>query len=282
MSKINKIRLDGELYELEDPNVPEWARNSQKPSYKTSELENDEGFLKEEDIDTIAGEDGATFTPSVSSDGVISWTNDKGLANPNSVNIKGPQGEKGEKGETGETGPQGNDYVLTDDDKEEIADLVKGKISTGTGNVSSDTINSIVVVDSLPDVEEEGVLYLVKEIEIEEPTIEYVTNPTMEMGTISNSTGELVESSEHCRTADYVYIKGKPTLTLSNSINASMYVVCYDENKNFMTNWYIDGEGQYSYKRVSSGGTFTFPEDAYYIKLRFSSAEIVEVTITYE
>lgn len=164
----------------------------------------------------------------------------------------------------------------------EINNGVLSATATGTGNVSSDTINSIVVVDSLPDVEEEGVLYLVKETEIEEPTIEYVTNPTMEMGTISNSTGALVESSEHCRTADYVYIKGKPTLTLSNSINASMYVVCYDENKNFMTNWYIDDEGQYSYKRVSSGGTFTFPEDAYYIKLRFSSAEIVEVTITYE
>ena len=38
------------------------------------------------------GADGATFTPSVSADGVISWTNNKGLANPDSVNIKGPAG----------------------------------------------------------------------------------------------------------------------------------------------------------------------------------------------
>ena len=44
------------------------------------------------------GENGATFTPSVSSAGVISWTNDKGLPNPTSVNIKGQQGEKGEQG----------------------------------------------------------------------------------------------------------------------------------------------------------------------------------------
>ena len=155
-------------------------------------------------------------------------------------------------------------------------------IDVGTGNVSSNVINSIVVVDVLPEIEQDGVLYLVKEFEIEEPTIEYVTNPTMEMGKISSSTGELEESSEYCRTADYVYIKGKPTLTLSNSIDASMNVVCYDENKNFMTNWLTEGESKYSYKRVSSGGTFTFPEDAYYIKLRFSSTEIVEVTITYE
>lgn len=281
MSKINKIRLDGELYELEDPNVPEWARNSQKPSYKTSELENDEGFLKEEDIDTIAGEDGATFTPSVSSDGVISWTNDKGLANPNSVNIKGPQGEKGEKGETGETGPQGNDYVLTDDDKEEIADLVKGKISTGTGNVSSDTINSIVVVESLPEVEEEGVLYLVKEIE--EPAIEYVTNPTMQMGYLSTDDGTVSDSAEYCVPSDYIYIKGKPTLTITNSTNTSMRVVCYDADKNFMTNWFTDDDGTtYNYKRLSSGGQYTFPDDAYYIKFRITSTEIVNVTIAYE
>ena len=42
-----------------------------------------------------------------------------------------------------------------------------GKIPTieqNTGNVSSDIINSIVVVDYLPAVEEDGVLYLVRDI----------------------------------------------------------------------------------------------------------------------
>lgn len=38
------------------------------------------------------GENGATFTPSVSYDGVLSWTNDKGLDNPEPVNIKGKDG----------------------------------------------------------------------------------------------------------------------------------------------------------------------------------------------
>jgi hypothetical protein len=55
----------------------------------------------------IAGEDGATFTPNVSTEGIISWTNDKGLANPESVNIKGPQGPQGERGLQGEQGKQG-------------------------------------------------------------------------------------------------------------------------------------------------------------------------------
>lgn len=54
-----------------------------------------------------SGSDGATFTPSVSPDGVISWTNDKGLPNPDPVDIMGPEGPQGPKGDTGDTGPQG-------------------------------------------------------------------------------------------------------------------------------------------------------------------------------
>ena len=86
---------------------------------------NIKGPQGEQGIQGIQGEDGAkgedgekgdkgtTFTPSVSSAGVLSWTNDGGLANPSSVNIKGPQGEQGIQGiqgiqgETGATGPAG-------------------------------------------------------------------------------------------------------------------------------------------------------------------------------
>ena len=42
---------------------------------------------------------GATFTPSVDEDGNISWTNNKGLENPSSQNIRGPQGIQGPQGE---------------------------------------------------------------------------------------------------------------------------------------------------------------------------------------
>lgn len=51
---------------------------------------------------------GATFKPSVDSEGNLSFTNDKGLENPTSVNIKGPKGEPGEQGPQGTEGPQGN------------------------------------------------------------------------------------------------------------------------------------------------------------------------------
>lgn len=60
------------------------------------------------------GPAGATFTPGVSEEGIISWTNNGGLVNPDPVNIRGPQGEQGERGEQGpqgeigETGPKGD------------------------------------------------------------------------------------------------------------------------------------------------------------------------------
>lgn len=45
------------------------------------------------------GDPGITFTPNVSSDGTLSWTNDGNKPNPENVNIKGPKGEPGDKGD---------------------------------------------------------------------------------------------------------------------------------------------------------------------------------------
>ena len=50
------------------------------------------------------------WRPSVSSSGVLSWTNSTSETTPSSVNIKGPKGDTGAtgpKGATGATGPQG-------------------------------------------------------------------------------------------------------------------------------------------------------------------------------
>lgn len=46
------------------------------------------------------GTDGTTFTPSVSPEGVISWTNDGDKENPTAVNIKGATGDNGDDGTT--------------------------------------------------------------------------------------------------------------------------------------------------------------------------------------
>lgn len=53
------------------------------------------------------GARGITFTPVVDSRGNISWSNDGGLENPQTVNITGPQGDTGAKGDTGPRGEKG-------------------------------------------------------------------------------------------------------------------------------------------------------------------------------
>lgn len=57
-----------------------------------------------------SGKDGIgfTYTPSVNSNGDLTWTNNGQLENPDTVNIKGPKGDPGPRGPQGETGPAGS------------------------------------------------------------------------------------------------------------------------------------------------------------------------------
>ena len=73
-----------------------------------------------------SGAPGVTFIPSVSSAGVISWTNNGGLNNPASVNIKGPKGDKGDKP------VKGTDY-FTDADKTEMVNAVLAAMTNANG-----------------------------------------------------------------------------------------------------------------------------------------------------
>lgn len=63
------------------------------------------------------GEDGATFTPTIDESGNLSWTNNKGLTNPTTVNIKGATGEKGLKGD------KGDPFTYSDFTTEQLASL---------------------------------------------------------------------------------------------------------------------------------------------------------------
>lgn len=57
------------------------------------------------------GKNGVTFFPNVDTAGNLSWTNDGGLTNPETVNITGPQGPAGEKGSDGSRGKDGSPGV---------------------------------------------------------------------------------------------------------------------------------------------------------------------------
>ena len=67
-----------------------------------------DGLPGKDGADGAAGKDGVTFTPSMSDDGDLSWTNDGGKANPQTVNLKGPKGDTGLQGPIGPQGPKGD------------------------------------------------------------------------------------------------------------------------------------------------------------------------------
>lgn len=58
-------------------------------------------------LPTSGGKDGTTFTPNVDEYGDLSWTNDGGLPNPATVNIRGPRGYAGLNGLDGADGEDG-------------------------------------------------------------------------------------------------------------------------------------------------------------------------------
>lgn len=79
------------------------------------------------------GDTGPYFTPSVSDDGDLSWTNNGELTNPKTVNIKGPKGDTGAQGPQGEQGPAGPVNVPA------TTSLIKGNGSGGLVAASPET-----------------------------------------------------------------------------------------------------------------------------------------------
>lgn len=82
------------------------------------------------------GRNGSTFTPSVSSAGDLSWTNDGGLPNPGTVNIRGPVGPKGADGKDGAAGPPGQPPSTFP------ATAITGTVSVSKGGTGRSTLTS--------------------------------------------------------------------------------------------------------------------------------------------
>lgn len=80
-----KKRVVAEKSRVEEENKRVESENKREEYIKDLKQEKEEGKLN-----------GATFTPEVDSEGNLSWTNNKELSNPETVNIKGPKGDKGD------------------------------------------------------------------------------------------------------------------------------------------------------------------------------------------
>ena len=96
--------------------------------------------------EALARSTGVTFTPHISLDGVISWTNDGGLANPAPVSVKGAKGDKGETGATGATGAQGEQGEKGDKgdagEAGKAATIAVGAVETGDPGTEASVTNT--------------------------------------------------------------------------------------------------------------------------------------------
>ena len=99
------------------------------------------------------------FTPSVSSEGVLSWTNKAGLPNPASVNIKGAKGDKGDtgaqgiqgvKGDKGDTGEQGLQGIAGIAATIRIGSVYTGEPGTNASVTNSGTSTNAILNFTIP------------------------------------------------------------------------------------------------------------------------------------
>ena len=90
----------------------------------------------------------AIFTPSVSEDGDLSWTNNLDFENPATVNIKGEKGDKGDQGD------KGDPFTYEDLTAAQKLEITQGLVTANSA------IKRIELVTQYPSVEQEGVLYI--------------------------------------------------------------------------------------------------------------------------
>ena len=173
VEQTSKGQLDNYVDKTSKSELDTYVEQTSKPSLdtyvnETSKIQIDNYVTqKEEEIK------GATFTPTVSPTGDLSFDNDKGLVNPPVVNIKGPKGDKGDK-------PlKGTDYY-TEEEKQQFTTetnalvvaegekqigLVGNKGTEEVGKVTKEGTAQVGAVQNQGALSIESLLKIQKEIE---------------------------------------------------------------------------------------------------------------------
>lgn len=154
------------------------------------------------------GTDGVTFTPSISDEGVLSWTNNGELNNPKPRNIKGSKGDKGDKGDAGgmidlNTNEVFNAFIGTteqwetwqtnpDNSTENVLFLPVGDENDPTPDyVTVDDLNGYVTTDALSDYG-----YVTSDALTGYALTSNVSPKFVKSATLSNTSAELTITSE--------------------------------------------------------------------------------------
>ena len=146
--------------------------------------------------DGANGADGVTFTPSVDSAGNLSWTNDGGLSNPDTVNIKGADGATGERGEQGIPGERGAQGAKGDKgDKGDPGAPGKDGKDGSDANVTAENIQSALGYAPVKDVQVAGTSVMtdgVANVPVASSSVSGVVKTQSWGGTMMDDSGSLV------------------------------------------------------------------------------------------
>ena len=183
------------------------------------------------------------FIPSVSSDGVLSWTNKAGLPNPASVNIKGAKGDQGLQGATGAaatirigsvtTGAAGSNASVTNSGT--TSDVVlnftlpRGKDGTGGGG------GTVTVDDELSDTSTNPVQNKVVKMNLDAlaSTAEGIAATAQEAKDVAQDAKDIAAASAKTQQSDWgstdtssmAYIKNKPDVLLKSGGTATGNII---------------------------------------------------------
>lgn len=175
------------------------------------------------------GPQGYTYTPAVSEEGVISWTNDGSLPNPSPVNIKGPQGKQGIQGVQGKQGERGYVYTpnvsqdgiisWTNDGDLENPDPVDIRGPEGPqGGQGEQGIQGPRGYTYTPSVGEDGTVRWTNDGNLPNPDPVNITGPQGETGETPDITAGTVETLEPGQDATAEITGETPNLVLNLGI----------------------------------------------------------------
>lgn len=175
------------------------------------------------------GPQGYTYTPAVSEEGVISWTNDGSLPNPSPVNIKGPQGKQGIQGVQGKQGERGYVYTpnvsqdgiisWTNDGDLENPDPVDIRGPEGPqGGQGEQGIQGPRGYTYTPSVGEDGTVSWTNDGNLPNPDPVNITGPQGETGETPDITAGTVETLEPGQDATAEITGETPNLVLNLGI----------------------------------------------------------------
>ena len=198
------------------------------------------------------GKNGSTFIPHVSADGVLSWTNDGGLENPDPVNIVGDV--EGALLYTAQT--------LTEDQKAQARANI-GVDASGAPIDSTLTQSGIAA-----DAGAVGSL-LMTDVDL--------SNIPLVNGYIHGSNGAFYSSSS-CMSTDFIDIGdfGGSILYITSYINGNCGFSIYDKNKAYLCGADGNTSGFTPNSKKPQAVTYDIPDNAYYVRFTLMSSGVID------